>query len=680
MINLKNNIIMVEKYLIFIFLIFLLNAEYSLEDTCQKIQCSDSLSDGVCVLVDNDTSYFKECPSGDICEIQFDDPVQNSSCTSNTKKFKRLPTLPCDSEDDCLSNICSANKCIGKYFKEQCNSVTDCVYGYTCRKDSDNIYKCLEPITTGNQCQYDTDCVGESGCLNNICTKYYSLDDNQKTRDLINEELSFCKSGYSDELGICQTLTLINETTSDCSQNNKCTYNNTLGEILTIDNNCLCGYNTEGKKYCLLGSGNKNYTKYINKLKNYYLNNKNCHSSERNGEGCQKDLLSNDTYILNKIHELINAKYWAKSNNKLIGAQECAYKVEMPDYDRDLDKDYAPDPDSGEGKCATYKCDNSNSEFCAKSNYKNVLNINVSLYDVCSEGVECKIGGEPNEVFYNKTNVNAKCYSIRENKRYPGEKCEVDVECVYPLNNPSSQFHKCEDGRCNGMDENGICEDNSWCLAGYYCDKYSGKCQEQKSKDEKCLDSKECQNDLICLNKKCSDDLFSLGDGKKVPENEDKEAQKRFCKSGEVYDSVCVSYNDVDKKTDDNKYKRCNFGEKCSYNVTGLSYNKIHEVNCPCGYNSEGQGYCPHYHEYSKNDWDEYRNILKKNYDNECHTENRYNCYKKKDLDKENEYKNKLERGHLFYNSVTCAKKVLDGKFLFVKKLMILLSVFLSLF
>ena len=98
-----------------------------------------------------------------------------------------------------------------------------------------------------------------------------------------------------------------------------------------------------------------------------------------------------------------------------------------------------------------------------------------------------------------------------------------------------------------------------------------------------------------------------------------KEIQKRFCKSGEVYDSFCVSYNDVEKKTDDDKYKKCNFGEKCIYNVIGLNYNKIYEINCPCGYNSEGQGYCPHYHEYSKDDWDEYRTILKKNYDSWLH-------------------------------------------------------------
>ena len=211
------------------------------------------------------------------------------------------------------------------------------------------------------------------------------------------------------------------------------------GKIVTIENNCLCGYNTEGKKYCLLGSGNKNYTKYLNKLKDYYIFNKNCHLSERNAVGCQKDLLSNDSFILNKIKELINAKYWAKSNNKLIHAPECAFKVELTEYDRELDKDYNPDPIPGEGKCAIYQCDNSNveGEFCLKSNYRNAFNINVSLFDICSEGVTCKIGGDPNEIFYNRTNINSKCFSLIENKRYPGEKCEVDTECFYPIIFPS---------------------------------------------------------------------------------------------------------------------------------------------------------------------------------------------------------------------------------------------------
>ena len=442
-------------------------------------------------------------------------------------------------------------------------------------------------------------------------------------------------------------------------------------EVQIKQENCLCGYNPDGKKYCLLGSGNKNYTKYISKLKDYYLYNKNCHLSERTDEGCQKDLLSNDSYIITKIHELKNAKYWAKSNNKLIRAPICAYKVELPDFDGDIDDDPDIPPIPGEGKCAIYKCENSNEGFCAKSNYKNAFNINVSLYDICSENVFCKIGGEPNEVFYNGTNVKSKCYSNELTLRYPGEKCNLDSECVYPINNPSSQFHKCEDGRCTGMDFDGICDDNTWCLAGYYCDKFSGKCKEQKMEDEKCTETKECQNNLICLDSKCQDKLFSLDNGKSIPEYEDLEIQKRFCQSGEALDNKCVSYNDIDKPLDNNNYNKCSYGTFCKYKVIGLDNEKNINFPCPCGYNSEGQGYCPHFHEYWKDERNEYQDILKNNYDNECHTENRYNCYEKDKEEKEKELKNKIVNGHLFYNSVPCAKKVLDGEYLGIRKMII---------
>ena len=659
---------MVTKSLLILLLFFFTNSKLEDGYKCQKIECSDSLDENTCIKVESTTSFFKECPSGKICDISFDDPILDSKCIENTKKIKRLPSLSCESNDDCLSGDCDEHKCKGKALNEKCNAVAECNYGLTCRKDSDNTYKCLDPITTGNKCQIDTDCVNESGCLNNICTKYFSLENNQLSRDLKDEELNFCKSGYSNELGICQNLTLINEK-AECSEFNKCIYNNSFGENITLDNNCLCGYNKDGKQYCLLGSGDKNYTRYIKKLKDYYLLNKNCHASERNAEGCQKDLLYNDSYILNKIHELINAKYWAKSNNKLINAPECAYKVELSNYDRELDKDYEPEPSSGEGKCAVYQCGNSDGEYCSQSIYKNVFNISVILNDICADGVSCKIGGDPNEIFYNRTNVKSKCYSKIENKRYPGEQCEVDTECFYPLNNPSSQFHKCEDGRCNGIDENGICEDNSWCLAGYFCDKHSGKCKEQKPKDEECLDSKECQNNLICLKSKCSEELYSLDDGEKLPENDELEIQKRFCKSGEAYDSKCISYNETDILADnESDYKKCDFGEKCVYEVNGLNYRKIREIDCPCGYNVQGQGYCPKFYDKSNKDWEEYRDILIKNYDNECHTENRYNCYKKKKMEKEKELKNKLEKGHLFYKSVPCAEKLLDGKYLLVKE------------
>ena len=266
------------------------------------------------------------------------------------------------------------------------------------------------------------------------------------------------------------------------------------------------------------------------------------------------------------------------------------------------------------------------------------------------------------------------------NIRYPGEECSIDSECIYPLNNPSSQFHKCEDGRCTGMEEDEICEDNSWCLAGYFCDKYSGKCKEQKSKGDKCDETKECENDLICLNSKFDDGLFSLEKGEKVPEYEDIEIQKRFCKSGEVMNNTCVTYNDINKALDNNNYMDCSYGTKCKYKVEGLSESKEIGINCPCGYNDKGQGYCPHFHDYWKDEREEYQEVLKDNYDNECHTENRYNCYKKDKEQREKELKNKIINGHLFYNAVPCAQKVLDGKYLDIKKIFIISGILLTLF
>ena len=157
------------------------------------------------------------------------------------------------------------------------------------------------------------------------------------------------------------------------------------------------------------------------------------------------------------------------------------------------------------------------------------------------------------------------------------------------------------------------------------------------------------------------------------------EIQKRFCQSGEALDNKCVSYNDIDKPLDNNNYNKCSYGTFCKYKVIGLDNEKNINFPCPCGYNSEGQGYCPHFHEYWKDERNEYQDILKNNYDNECHTENRYNCYEKDKEEKEKELKNKIINGHLFYNSVPCAKKVLDGEYLGIRKMIIAFGILFTL-
>ena len=676
------------NFLLFIFsLISIICLETPIEESCQKIECSQNLPLDTCIKVESTTSLLKPCPESQICSYEIEDPIIDSKCKDQSKDyipFKKLPSLPCKENKECISDKCVEGKCIGVNDGEKCKNSHDCNYGKTCRKEGDE-NKCLAPVKEGEKCEKDTDCELNCGCKEGKCTKYFSLNNWEKTggTDYLND-FNFCKSGYVNEVGICMNISLKNQTT-ECSFDSPCVYeykdDQDKSQSMIIHQNCLCGYNPFGKKYCLIGSGNYNYTRYLDKLKAYHLNNANCHLSERTSEGCQKDLLSNNEKILLQIHELINAKYWAKYNNRMIEAPECVYSIELKEYNRSLDKNTKPEPIL-EGKCAKYTCNNDIANTkCAKSNYKSKSDISVVLSDICEQDIKCNIDGIPNDVFYNGSNIEGKCSNLG-NKRYPGEKCTLDSECIYPLNNPSTQFHKCEEGICNGIKEDGICEDNSWCLVGYYCDKFEGKCKSQKSKGNKCSESKDCKNNLVCIDNKC-DELFTLDDGKKVPEYETEQFKKMFCKNGEVIDNTCVSFNDLDgTKVDDNEYKKCDYSSFCEYKINGLEAFRKLNVPCGCGYNDKGQGYCPHYHDYAKEDWDKYRDIIKDRSKNGCHTESRFNCYEndgKKGYELK-EYKNKLENGHLFYDCVECAKKVLKANYLNINMSILSLLFALALF
>ena len=98
--------------------------------------------------------------------------------------------------------------------------------------------------------------------------------------------------------------------------------------------------------------------------------------------------------------------------------------------------------------------------------------------------------------------------------------------------------------------------------------------------------------------------------------------------------------------------------------------------------NEQGQGYCPHYHDHFTDDWEEYRKIWIDESDNDCHTESRFHCYEFEDEEesKLKTYRNKLENGHLFFNCVPCANKVLSGNYIFDGYLKYILISFMILF
>ena len=166
--------------------------------------------------------------------------------------------------------------------------------------------------------------------------------------------MNLCKSGFIDIDNKCKSFTLINEENiCDYNNNNSCIYsiNDGLEEIeISLPENCLCGYNKNGNKYCKLGTSNYNYTIFINYVINYRKDNNNCHLNERSLNPCVKDIINNtDKNIIKKVKLFYYYKYWATYNNLLFNGEQCAIENEFPFYDPNILK---------QGNCAKYKCNN----------------------------------------------------------------------------------------------------------------------------------------------------------------------------------------------------------------------------------------------------------------------------------------------------------------------------------
>ena len=98
---------MEQKFYFFILLIILINTNFTKEQSCQKIECSSSLPNDICIKVESLTSLFQECPAGKVCAPNTDDPIEDAKCIdSKPNNFKRLPSLPCEQNENCLSGEC----------------------------------------------------------------------------------------------------------------------------------------------------------------------------------------------------------------------------------------------------------------------------------------------------------------------------------------------------------------------------------------------------------------------------------------------------------------------------------------------------------------------------------------------------------------------------------------------
>lgn len=165
----------------------------------------------------------------------------------------------------------------------------------------------------------------------------------------------------------------------------------------------------------------------------------------------------------------------------------------------------------------------------------------------------------------------------------PGQSCELNEEC--------DGIAKCEKSVCIGGKTGDLCDDLPDCDVGYACHnlKQNATCEVQVALNGKCgsyITSEYCVNSAICNNSIC-ERLLSKGAGAIV----DTLSAAMLCNTGFYKESpsrpekaICI---EAPVSPNYHQPVKCNAGDWCY----SSDYN--YAVQCECGYNPSGQGYCP---------------------------------------------------------------------------------------
>jgi hypothetical protein len=576
------------------------------EKVCPRFSCG-SLPSGDCSLRKKDeTTQFSSftlqtCPSNNQqCPFyNLDDPERDTlKCEEKDSVLIRLyPGGPCESETDCLEGQCNDGVCAGIAEKEKCSKNSECYYGFACRKGDtpeDNTKYCLPQRKEGEACVEDEECLNSHGCFNGKCIPYFSLADGT----LLESQNSpiLCQSGYKHD-DLCARLTLVNGKDA-CDKSRPCTYDNN-GKTITIEDNCQCGYNPSGKTFCKIGSGDKEYLKFIQDFKNLLSDTTSCNTLERTGI-CNHNKKLGNKHLIFLNGNFTNSKVLAENAHELVEADECVIKVAFPEYIPEPEPPVPPVPETK--TCAKYTCKRGQ-KSCAHSHWDLATNTtNVVLSNICDSKSYCDIGGDPNQVFYKNEDVDGKCslkQHIAHALRYPGEDCKVDTDCFSPDKDkyPDEKLvGTCKNGKCQGYSKNQLCEETSWCNVGYHCSETEKKCVSQLSENADCTKTNQCQNNLICFEGKCKNKWYSQPAGTDVTGKTDV-PYEYLCAFGKVSGGKCNYFNNTDTVDPKTELVQCNVGDDCHYDTVDGPKTK----KCECGFNENGYSYCQKGHNHGKN-------------------------------------------------------------------------------
>ena len=695
---------MVKLIYYIIFILLIIKSEE--ENECNhSFYCRKDQMNGICLLKERTNaqdifnvilnSNFNNSFSCDVNNALILETEKIVPPTSKDNKYIRPSYIggSCESNNQCLFGICQNNKCI---FFSKCFSHEHCPINTFCSNGN-----CLPLLEDKTKCQESYECKFNSYCdkLEGICKKLFSVKDNEiitKRKGYYKNYEEICESGgyYKDKKNnnyiYCRTLYNVNY---QCDED-KCDYKykNSAGVLSDqeIDDNCLCGYNRYRKKYCVLGNGEKEFNDYLNIRKDFLFNEnyiKKCHTLERDSKEICNELINTDksVFFRNYVQKYNNLKINALEFHRIKDSEQCIKNVVFG---------YDTNPIIPlKQKCPKYSC-NSSLPVCLLGHNpftESGEDIKIELNsEICSINENCVLSPNINSItaqdflqIMSKEKIIGTCSinSYWTGLRYPGEDCNIDSDCF-------SNF-QCIQGKCSGFNNWEECTQTSECKVGLYCNKFFKKCAEQKKEGETCVEGWDCQNFLGCYRGRC----IKLGILKPGVMNNEitspfpgNDRRELLCTTGEIDKELgyCVETKYKEdwlkkngKTIDDNGFVTCEYDEDCHYDNGKRTFTK----KCGCGFNENGQGYCPLPNYQRKEKWNERIKNIANFAKNDCHSLSRFNCYLQNSLE-EITNKRKFDKdtinAHLLYKAIPCAEKMFSSyKYIKVNFFFLLILVFI---
>jgi hypothetical protein len=308
----------------------LINAIINQEQkSCKKFTCSEDLLIGECLKVSEDEEIIslRKCENdSDFCNLMKRGSkvftCDNKSLLTRTRIF---PGLDCSSNQECIYGTCLDGLCKGKDFNESCEGHNQCPLKSSCRNGSEG--KTCQPLSNLNEnCNDDYDCQNNLGCHFGTCINYISLPNGAKINKQIRNHFPLCESGY-DLNGVCESLTTKEGEMMDCNpdKGKNCNYIDSNNNDIVVNENCLCGKNATGTKFCAMGNNSPEWVEYLNLLKKVLsFPSDNCNTVERT---LCKDALNDNKKIYDNFRE---SSMLAMKQHELAAADKCVLDIFFP--------------------------------------------------------------------------------------------------------------------------------------------------------------------------------------------------------------------------------------------------------------------------------------------------------------------------------------------------------------